>query len=318
MNGDAAFEALTRPRGIVVGYDGSGPAEHAVDWAAAEAARRGVPLTVASAFDVTGLVGDTDTPPLPSEVGELAEVARQGALRARRGAPGLDVREVARPDGAAAMLVELSCWAELVVVGKRGHSEVAGALLGSVAVAVTAHAQCPVAVVQGASHVMPGPERPLLVGVDGSAESLLALEYAADLAARTRAALTVATAWRCTTVDTWAGARAAHAADGYVVTETRSRASEVATNAVEAARARHPGLVVKAEVLIGLPGPVLSSLAGDHALLVVGSRGRGGFTGLLLGSVSHAVIHRSPCPVIVVRPVPERVVTAGAASAARV
>jgi nucleotide-binding universal stress UspA family protein len=206
MNGGAMFEALTRPRGVVVGYDGSGPAEHALDWAAAEAARRGVPLTVASAFDVTGLVAGADSVPLPDDVGELVEVARRGATRARRAAPGLEVFEVARADGAAGMLVELSCWAELVVVGKRGHGEVAGALLGSVAFAVTAHAQCPVAVVQGASHVMPGPECPVLVGVDGSAESLLALEYAADLAAGVGAALTVATAWRCTTADTWVGA----------------------------------------------------------------------------------------------------------------
>ena len=312
MSGGAMFDVLTRSRGVVVGYDGSGPAEHAVDWAAAEAAHRGVPLTVASALDVTGLVAGADTAPLSGDVGQLSAIARQGSARARRAAPGLDVREVARPDGAAGMLVELSRWSELVVVGKRGHGEVAGALLGSVAFAVTAHAQCPVAVVQGASHVRPGPGRPVLTGVDGSAESLLALEYAAELAARAGAALTVATAWRCTTTNTWAGA---HAAGVDVAAETRARAREVAAAAVEAARARHPGLVVGAEVLIGLPGPVLADLAAEHALLVVGSRGRGGFTGLLLGSVSHAVIHRSPCPVVVVRPAGERVPVPDAARA---
>jgi nucleotide-binding universal stress UspA family protein len=293
--------------GVVVGYDGSGPAEHALDWAAAEAARRGVPLVVATAFDVTGLVAGMDAAPLPADVGELAEVAGRGATRARRAVPGLEVREVARPDGAAGMLVELSRRAELVVVGKRGHGEVAGALLGSVAFAVTAHAQCPVTVVQGASDVRPGPESPVLVGVDGSAGSLLALEYAADLAAGAGAALTVVTAWRCTTADTRVGARAA-AVD--VVEQTRARAREVATAAAEAARMRHANLVVRAEVLIGLPGPVLTDLAAEHALLVVGCRGRGGFAGLLLGSVSHAVIHRSPCPVVVVRPATVRATTA--------
>jgi nucleotide-binding universal stress UspA family protein len=294
---------LTRGCGVVVGYDGSGPAEHAVDWAAAEAARRGVPLVVATAFDVTGLVAGMDAAALPDDVGELAEVAAGGATRARRVAPGLEVREVARPDGAAGMLVELSRRAELVVVGKRGHGEVAGVLLGSVAFAVTAHARCPVAVVQGASRVPPGPERPVLVGVDGSAESLLALEYAADLAAAVGAALTVVTAWRCTTADTRV---TSHTAAVDVMEQVRARAREVATGAAEAARARHPGLVVRAEVLIGLPGPVLADLAAEHALLVVGGRGRGGFAGLLLGSVSHAVIHRSPCPVVVVRAAAER------------
>jgi nucleotide-binding universal stress UspA family protein len=313
MKGGAAFEALTRARGIVVGYDGSRPAEHALDWAAAEAAHRGVPLTVATGLDVTGLVAGADAALSSGDAGGLVAVAREGVARARNVAAGLDVREVARPDGAAGLLVELSCWAELVVVGTRGHSEVSGALLGSVAFAVSAHARCPVAVVQGEGHVRPGPGRPVLVGVDGSVESLAALEYAADVAAHAGAALTVVTVWRCNTADRWV---AAYAADVDVVAETRARAGEIAEEAAEAARARHPGLAVNPEILIGLPGPALADLAAEHAVLVVGSRGRGGFTGLILGSVSHAVIHRAPCPVVVVRPVPERAATRDTASAA--
>jgi nucleotide-binding universal stress UspA family protein len=313
MNGGAAFEALTRSRGIVVGYDGSRPAEHALDWAAAEAAHRGVPLTVATGLDVTGLVAGADAAPTSGDARGLVAVAREGVARARNVAAGMDVREVARPDGAAGLLVELSSWAELVVVGTRGHSDVSGALLGSVAFAVSAHARCPVAVVQGAGRVRPGPGHPVLVGADGSAESLVALEYAADLAARAGAALTVVTVWRCNTADRWL---ASYAAD--VVAETRARAGAIAEEAVETARARHRGVAVTPEILIGLPGPALADLAAEHALLVVGSRGRGGFTGLLLGSVSHAVIHRSPCPVVVVRPVPESVATGDTASAAPV
>lgn len=294
-----------RPRGAVVGFDGSGPSEHAVDWAAAEAARRGVPLTVGSAVDFSGVVGGRDrtTPWLSRGVAAvLDETVCRAAARAARVAPGIDVHTVTRTDGAAGMLVELSWSAELVVVGSRGHGDVAGAILGSVAFAVTAHARCPVAVVPG--HAVPGSGGPVLVGVDGSAEAAAALHYAADLAAGLRAPLTVATVWRCTPAEAWALAYGG--SDAGVTEEAPGLARHVNAAAVDCVRSAHPGLEVRPVVRVGVPGHVIADLGRDHALVVVGSRGHGGFAGLLLGSVSHAVIHQSRSPVVVVRPVAEK------------
>ena len=307
MNGREEWDAPTGTRGIVVGYDGSAPSGRAVDWAAAEAARRGLPLTVASATDFSGLVGGPgrESPWLSRHAGEgLAETARRGAARARTAAPGLEVREVTRTEGAAGMLVELSWWAELVVVGTRGHGEVAGAILGSVAFAVTAHARCPVTVVAGDGHVMAGPGHPVLVGVDGSPSAGAALHYAADLAAGLGAPLTVATAWRWTAAEAWTLGYGA--VDHDVTAEVGHLAAGVNAAAVADVRERHPGLEVRSKVVVGVPGHVLADLGRNHALIVVGSRGHGGFGGLLLGSVSHAVIHQATCPVVVVRPVADR------------
>lgn len=293
---------LDHPRGIVVGYDGSAPAERALDWAAAEAARRGVPLTVASAVDNDEIVGGPGARvPRPGRhvTKGVGELVRRGAERARRTAPDLEVREATRTDGAAAMLVELSWWSELVVVGTRGRGEVAGAVLGSVAFAVAEHARCPVAVVT--EHAAPDPEPAVLVGVDGSPESRAALHYAADLAAGRSAPLTVATAWRGSPADAWVMALGSFDFD--VSEEAGDLAAEVNADAVADARGRHPALEVRPRIVMGEPADVLADLARRHVVLVVGSRGHGGFQGLLLGSVSHAVIQTSPCPVLVVRPI---------------
>jgi nucleotide-binding universal stress UspA family protein len=301
MNGDTDLEALGSRRGVVVGYDGSYPSQRALDLAAREALRRGVGLTVATAVPSLEKGPAGAMPRLARRTtGDSGVASRRGAARARQVSPDLVVEALTREEGAAGMLVELSWWAELLVVGTRGHGDVGGALLGSVAFAVTAHAHCPVLVVDGSGHVMPGPGHPILVGVDGSEAAAAALRYAADLAAEVSAPLTVATVWRCTTQDTWI---AAYGADFDVAERIRATAERTAAGAVDQAIRWHPTLTVHAEVVDGIPGHALPDLARDHALVVVGSRGRGGFAGLLLGSVSHAVIHRAPCPVLVVRPV---------------
>jgi nucleotide-binding universal stress UspA family protein len=191
---------------------------------------------------------------------------------------------VTRREGPAGMLVELSWWAELLVVGSRGHGEAVSALLGSVARAVCAYARCPVAVVRDADHALPGPRHAILVGVDGSAESDAALRYAAGWAAAVAAPLTVLTV-----------------APGGLV-ESAELAAKTNAAATEGVQAAYPDLKVRRHVLVGIPADVIAELGRTHALVVVGSRGGGGFRGLLLGSVSRAVVHRAPCPVVIVRP----------------
>lgn len=288
---------------IVVGYDGSIQAAAAVDWAAAEAARRGVRLTVLHAADyAVVLPGALPTRPNPFEAAATG-VTRDGVERARSRAPGLDVDAETHVARVAPALVQASKDAQLLVVGSRGHGEVTAALLGSVAFAVTAEAACPVVVVRGATGC-PGPERPVVVGVDRWPAAQPALRFAAETAAGTAAPLLVVSAYRA--VSTESGAPAgfwALEASGTVQFERLARqlATETVAAAVADARDVYLGLDVRPMVLEGRPPHVLTETARTAGLLVVGAHGEGGFAGLRLGSIAHAVLHDASCPVVVVR-----------------
>jgi nucleotide-binding universal stress UspA family protein len=300
MNRD---EATTERRGIVVGYDGSEHSRFALDWAAAEAARRGVPLTVASALDVAvPIQGFGTTTWLHREAGQVfAGPAHLGAVEAHRAWPQLRIHEVSRAESAVHLLVELSAAAELVVVGSRGHGEVAGRALGSVARAVSARAHCPVTVIPAPAFAHPGPRHAVLVGVDGSGEARSALRYAAALAAGADAPLTILTVVKPAAADTWV--QAYGSADFEDADLAADRAAAVAAAAADEAGRRHPGLEIRRHVVTGTPAEILADASRSHAVVVVGgSRERGRFAVLLLGSVRRALIQRASCPVAVVPP----------------
>jgi nucleotide-binding universal stress UspA family protein len=287
---------------IVVGYDGSAPAGAAVDWAAAEAARRDVPLTLVHAVHLPDLLAGPAA--AWSRVAERTVDAAKivtdvGIDRARQGGVRSVVSETAATTPAKA-LVDASRAASLVVVGSRGRGTVAGEMLGSVGVAVAAHAECPVVVVRGDAADPPGPGRPVVVGVDGSPESEVALRYAADTATVHGARLTVVVAWRPVT---GRGLAAHLEAEGLEHARLAHQgARRVAAEMATLARDLYPEELRVQEVASQGPAPeVLRDVAVGAGLVVVGSRGRGGFRGLVLGSVSHAVMHTAPCPVAVVR-----------------
>jgi nucleotide-binding universal stress UspA family protein len=132
----------------------------------------------------------------------------------------------------------------------------------------------------------------IVVGIDGSPGAQAALTWAVDEAARRDATLEVVHAWHAPFVD---GYGYAGSAIDPVAMELGARA--VADEAVEPHRGK---VAIDVHVVCGSPASVLVQQAKDADLLVVGSRGRGGFAGLLLGSVSHQVVHHAPCPVVVV------------------
>lgn len=290
---------------VVVGYDGSSQSARALDWAAQEAARRGASLQVVYAADAPGVlprgVGVSDW--LPETVLHAASTtAQEGLERVRRAVAALDASCATRAGSASSVLVEESLRADLLVVGTRGHGELAAAILGSVAFAVSAHAHCPVVVVRGSPPPHPGPERPLVVGVDGSPAADAALTFAAATAYSAFAPLVIVSVWHPPTPAGWeTGFWEAHVPDVDPMAAARRTAEEVAENAERVALADHPRLTVRRQVASGPPDRALADLSRDAGMVVVGARGRGGFTGLLLGSVSHGVIHRASCPVAVVR-----------------
>jgi nucleotide-binding universal stress UspA family protein len=274
--------------GIVVGYDGTPGSEAALDWAARTASRLDRPLEIL----VTVPPG---TPPDEATATAEAGVERASAVLDRDRITGTTIE-----GGAAAELVEASEGASLVVTGCRGRGRVTSGLLGSVSYAVTAHAKSPAVVVRGHEDAFPDKNHKVVVGIDDSEPSEHALDVAAEIAAATGATLDIVRVEHMRSAESWAYVESSQAGNEH----TRAARAE-ATNTLEAAEKRalaaHPDLTVETEVLFGDPGKVLPPL-GEHAgLLVVGSRGRGGFAGLVLGSVSHKVIHDAESPVMVVR-----------------
>jgi nucleotide-binding universal stress UspA family protein len=291
--------------GVVVGFDGSAPSTAALDWATAEAVRRGLPLKVVLAVELGAAL------PMPMDSGAPWAMARIEAAarevlddavdRARKTDPGLVVESALVIDTAAAALVAASRSAALVVVGNRGHGDLVSTLLGSVAFGVTAHSQCPVAVVRGGSTRVPGPAAPVVVGVDGSPASDAAVDEACELADRSGAHLQVLAAYQVP-VTGWVGT--APWLDVYPEEEladaAEGTAKAVLARARERVRRNHPTLEVEFTAVRERPADALAERSRTAGVVVVGSRGRGGFRSLVLGSVSRGLVHLAESPVLVV------------------
>lgn len=305
------------PPGVVVGWNGSQVSREAVRWAALEAVARGCSLTVVHA---AGSYVDWFDPAMVPDASALAvEVAMEGARFARQvvdasvpvvthtsagpagaGCPPRSILIHPRADlrSARQVLVEASRRAQLVVVGDRGRGELAAALLGSVAMSVVAHARCPVVVVRDDGYRRAGPRHAVVVGVDGSPPATAAVGFAAEAADRANAPVHVRASWSTPVTPTYgplmppSPVREAEVA--------RAAAQRRADHAREGIRLTHPGLEVVVEVVEEHAATGLARASDGAGLVVVGSRGRGAARGLLLGSTSLELLHRTSCPLAVV------------------
>ncbi|MDA8368930.1 MAG: universal stress protein [Nocardiopsaceae bacterium] len=290
-------------RTVVVGIDGSEPSRIALEWAADAAAARGAGLRILHAVSMPLVAVPFGRPiriPPTPEVAERASALLADAVeQTHKTHPGLAVEtEVSAKEPGPALLAA-SRSAELVVVGPRGLSGAGALLLGSVAVRVSAHAECPVVVVRGAApQTKPGR---IVVGVDGSPHSTAALRFALAEAARNGAVLVAVHAYQ-QPVPVGPGMLAA---SGYTLDDAAlvARTTEYVSSLIDEARtAQAADVDAQVEVVEDHAAHALLHAGSKAALLVVGSRGRGGFRGLLLGSVSQAVLHHAEVPVAVVRP----------------
>ncbi|GAA4412166.1 universal stress protein [Fodinibacter luteus] len=288
---------------VLVALDGSSADGPVLDWAADEAARTDAPLRLVTAIDpgVQLTPYEAIASGSPSLAEHLDESAHQllgaAAERARRRHRDLDIATNVPWGPAAAAIVRLSEGARLVVVGAPARGLLDRILLGSVALPVVAHARCPIAVVPADTAVTT--LRRIVVGVDGSEASAHAVELAVSTARASGAAVTCVVGWNL------------EVQDGVVVTEPGSerwaaveqRYSARGHHVVDPVVARHPGVDVTVEVRHGTPAKVIAQTAAelDADLVVVGSRGLGGFRGLLLGSVSRRVVEHAGRVVVVVR-----------------
>ncbi|QVJ02265.1 universal stress protein [Nocardiopsis eucommiae] len=302
---DGRGQPRNRENAIVVGVDDSSASQSALDWAAGEAQSRGLGLLVLHSVNVPALPGSVKG---SSPKRDLAAVARQ-LLRAAtervatRFGPGLDVRAETSDLAPTQALVSASRTAAMVVVGSRGSNGAAPLSLGSVSTRVSAHAFSPVAVVPASAasgtegH---GGGRPVVVGVDGSSGAEVALRFALEEAARTETGLVVVHAWEAPVLiggSTWDPAP--HTA---VLEAQATGAQESVRAMVREARGPHTEQVpCSVEVVRDQPAHALLVRGERAGLIVVGTRGRGGFAGLLLGSVSRTVLHHATVPVVVAR-----------------
>jgi nucleotide-binding universal stress UspA family protein len=280
------------PGAVVVGYNGRDHSRVALAWGAAEAERRDLPLLVLFAANYPGMTGAPGPGLLHRDPGALdaaEEVTARGVAEASEARPGLRLAGATEVTSPAQALVDASGSAALIVLGSRGYGRLAGTLLSSVAFAVAARAACPVEVVKDEVTGTPvGPGHRVVVGTDGSAEATAAVRYAAARAAAGTAPLEVVT---CT---------GGHQVSDVDEQELSAAARRIADLAAQAAREAQPGLTVSVRVEDCPAEDTLVAASADAGLVVVGTRGRGAFEGLLLGSVSHAVIHGARCAVAVV------------------
>jgi len=285
---------------IVVGVDGSASARLAVTWAADEAAARHVPLRIVHANPWPSVRPQAR---LPVEYQQprlefARELVQRSVAAAGAGHPALTVTSQLATATPIELMLDESRRAQLVVLGSRGLGGVSGMLLGSVAVAVASHGQCPLVVVRGSDlEAAPPTDGPVVVGVDGTPNDTPALRFAFEFADRRGAPLTVLHTWSDVPLDT-------PETDGHRFTDwsaVEEGEHRLLAERLAGWQQEFPDVKISKVVTRDRPVRSLLDAAATARLLVVGSRGRGGFTGMLLGSTSQALLHHSPCPVAVVR-----------------
>ena len=294
----------TEPRArVVVGIERHAHSQAALDWAAAHAARRDAELDVVYAWLPPFVAAQIGIPGPATDLAPCEALAKRllddaiaaiplGVRRSLR-----QVTPISVPDRPSAALLKTAASADLLVVGTRGRGLITG-LLGSVSHQCVHHAPCPVAVVP------PGwPTRSLkriVVGVDGSEVSAAALRWALEEAVRNEAELTVIHAWNTPyPVEPW-GLVVTPADRSEFLEGSRALIEDMVKAAINAGAPRPASITpLPVEDAAG-PGLVRAAAAAD--LLVVGSRGRGGFAALLVGSASLHCLHAASCPVAIIHP----------------
>ncbi|MEV6325284.1 universal stress protein [Nocardia sp. NPDC051787] len=283
---------------MIAAVDGSAISYHAVAWAAVEAVLHRRQLHILTSMALPGGFG----PGMTLSDADIEWMRRDGerivteASRiAREAVPGEELvltTEVSF-DFLIPTLIDRSRQLTMLVVGSRGIGAFRRGMLGSVSTAVTRHAHCPVAVIHDVAGIDPEwADKPVVVGVDGSANSVPAIELAFEEAALRKVGLSAVHTWSDVTgldfpVPGWDAARESEEA---LLAEQLAGYGE-----------RYPDVPVRRIVKVDRPARALLDESENAQLLVVGSHGRGGFASMLLGSTSNTLLHSAQCPMIVVR-----------------
>ncbi|MDN3270609.1 universal stress protein [Streptomyces sp. MA15] len=271
---------------VMVGVDGSASSLAAADMAAEEARLRGARLRIVHAF---ARPADLD----PMIHGVLAETEQ----RLHERVPGLEITRTVASGDALTVLRTESRHAVLTVLGQRGRSLFGDLLLGSTTMQLAAHGHGPVMVVRG----RPDPRGPVLLAADGSPAGNAAASFAfteAELRGAPLVALHVWNTWSEPTPYEDPGDPLSVVVD---LDQLELRHRRLLEEAMRPWAAAHPGVTVQPRLERGRVRQTLLAATREAQLVVAGARGHGGVAGMLLGSVSQALLHHADCPVTVVR-----------------
>lgn len=282
---------------VVFGVDGSESANRALAWAVDQAVAEHRPLTLAHAISPVGAMG-LDQAGVDHRIGieagrteghELLRLARETAAEQ---APDLEVYDVLRVVDPRELMLALSTDAAMVVLGSRGRGPVRSLLLGSVGVALSRHARCPVVIHRPSN---PGKVRHgVLVGVDGTAYSHAALEFAFAQASLRALPLTVLHAFW----DAAAAVAGPHRVDARAPEFEEQRM--LIAESVSGMGEKFPDVRVETELARGAPGDCLVREGARMNMIVVGAHHGSAVSGIVFGSAATAVVEHATCPVGVV------------------
>ena len=287
------------PGTIVVGVDGSDHAKRALDWAAEQAALEGRPLTVVHVADGDALppraragYAGAEPQPVPDPLSTARAIVHDAVALVEAARPGLEVVGAPLAGDPRQQLVELSQTAHMIVVGSRGRGTFASMLLGSVSVSVAKHAKCPVVVTRPGPHgvVKDG----VLVGADGTAESLPVIEFAFLQASLRQVPLTV----MHTSFDV--SAAVATLDHSGTTPEEPADLRMLLSESVAGLSEKFPDVHLTLELGYGLADECLTRGLRPRDLIVVGRQPVHLVSSLLASSVSTSVLERSDSPVAVV------------------
>lgn len=282
--------------GIVVGVDGSAESNAAIAWATREALLHKAAVTLLHVVDPLpigwpGAQPDDGVADWQNDAARDVIAQARSVVDASRGGASLDVHTEVAYSRVAPTLIDASKDARMIVAGSTGLGAIGRLLLGSVSTSLTHHAHGPVAIVhtgQDFAH-----DAPVVVGIDGSPASETATALAFDEASRRRVQLVALHAWSDVGV---------FPILGMDWREYEQQGHEILAERLAGWQEQYPDVPVQRRVVCDQPARWLLQAAEGAQLVVVGSRGRGGFAGLLLGSVGSAVAQSAGIPVIVVRP----------------
>lgn len=293
------MSSQAKENGIIVGVDGSAASNAAVCWAARDAVLRSIPLTLLHAVNPVAVMWPQL--PRPEQIAEwqgnegrrlLAE-AHQIASNTVKDSGSIRITEKMLFSGTLPALVELSETAELIAVGNNGRGVLARSVLGSVSSNLTRLAHCPVAVIRDAGSV--GHEASaaaVLLGIDSSPASKCATAIAFDEASRRRVELTALHAWSDVEI---------FELPGLDWSAVKAEEERILAEGLAGWQESYPDVTVHKLLVCDRPARVLVEKSSAAQLVVLGSHGRGDFTGKVLGSVSNAVVQAVRVPVILAR-----------------
>lgn len=296
-------------RTITVGLDGSRESRAAAEWAAREANLRGLPVRLVHVWEPVP-EPMAQAPLLGAETHQhwTERIPREAAAGLRLRHPGVEVTTQQFAGRPSDVLVEAAKDAELLVLGSRGLSGIGGFLVGSVGLAVVAHARRPVVLVRAGEQAADehdvdpagipsaaAPFLPVVLGLDSESPDETLIEFAFDTAVRRAASLRVVHGWQPPPYYAYD-----LPTDPQLHGSPARREAGAVAEALHPWRQKYPDVQVIEESRNESPAVAVIAASKAASLVVVGRRIRRSPVGGHIGSVTHAVLHHATAPVAVV------------------